>query len=64
MEKEHLMFYCVLEDCNREACHNCFPVKDCNLHPNCIKNGKFTDINIIKKQRVKKIDKQQISNVQ
>jgi hypothetical protein len=64
MEKEHLIFYCVLEDCNREACHHCFPVKDCNLHPNCIKNGKFTDINIIKKQRVKKIDKQQISNVQ
>ena len=64
MEKEHLMFYCVLEDCNREACHHCFPVKGCRIHPNCIQNGQFVDINIIKKQSVKKIDKQQITKLQ
>ena len=37
--------FCVLGDCNEEACHNCFPVKNCSLqHSYCLKNGIFREI--------------------
>lgn len=31
--------YCVLGDCSSQDCHHCFPVKNCNLHKICIKEG-------------------------
>ena len=31
--------YCILGDCNNLWCHNCYPIKNCNIHGKCIKNG-------------------------
>lgn len=35
--------YCILEDCNRENCHNCFPVLGCTKHKKCIEQGQFIE---------------------
>tara|TARA_B100000035_G_C20510911_1_gene341102 strand:+ start:162 stop:347 length:186 start_codon:yes stop_codon:yes gene_type:complete len=43
--------YCVLEDCNKEECHHCFPVKGCQMHQICIERGIFEDMNIILKNK-------------
>lgn len=37
--------YCVLRDCNDSRCHNCFPVKDCNIHDICINEGTCEEYN-------------------
>ena len=37
--------YCVLEDCNRPNCHNCFPVLSCSEHEKCINYGQFIEYN-------------------
>ena len=62
--------YCVLQDCNRENCHNCFPVIDCTEHKLCIEEGQFIEFSeyiLNKKKYDKKIinessKKQKIKN--
>jgi UDP-glucuronate 4-epimerase len=42
--------FCCLGDCNREECHNCFPVRNCSFnHEWCQKNGCCNEIDISKK---------------
>ena len=37
--------YCVLGDCYKSNCHNCFPVKDCSFkHDWCSENGYCEEI--------------------
>lgn len=31
--------FCIMGDCNKEYCHHCFPVKTCDEHKFCKKNG-------------------------
>ena len=43
--------YCMLEDCNKYECHNCFPVKNCSFnHEWCQKNGTLKEIFIKKNE--------------
>ena len=42
--------FCVLDDCNKEECHHCFPVKNCSFnHDFCHMNGCCDEIDITKK---------------
>ena len=44
------IIFCVLGDCYKEECHNCFPVKNCSFnHEWCNKNGFCDEIDITKK---------------
>lgn len=37
--------FCILQDCNKEKCHHCFPVKKCSYsHEFCKKNGMFKEL--------------------
>ena len=37
--------FCILEDCNKEECHHCFPVKHCSYkHAFCKQNGCVREI--------------------
>ena len=44
--------YCVLEDCNRPNCHNCFPVKNCKEHQKCLEEGQFKEYEIFIKDKI------------
>ena len=53
--------YCVLEDCNRPSCHNCFPVTNCLEHEKCINYGQFVEykdyvVSEIIKEKIAKYD--------
>jgi len=50
---ENKVLYCVLEDCNNEFCHHCFPVKNCKLHKICIEKGQLEDMNEFLKNKNK-----------
>ena len=32
--------WCILGDCSQPECHHCFPVKNCQIHDLCKKEGK------------------------
>ena len=54
--------FCVLEDCNKEECHHCFPVKNCSFkHDFCKENACCNEIDITK--RTIEIDKAAVRNM-
>ena len=41
-----MSIFCILGDCGKNKCHNCFPVVNCSMnHEYCRKNGICKEIN-------------------
>jgi len=52
-DDNYITYFCSLGDCNKEWCHNCFPVKNCREnHEICKKEGTCVDYNLINKNRI------------